>query len=104
MLKTSFIAAAAALAVALPVVAQEGSKAKAPGIEPAAKHSATSTSDRQVAKKLAATGSTVTASLGAQRPAPETRDWAAIDTNRDHLISPDEMQKYLEDSWASRKK
>lgn len=104
MSKTSLMAAAAVLAVAFPAVAQEGSKPKAAGIEPAAKHSATSTSDRQVAKQLAASGGAVTGHLGAQRPDPETRDWAAIDTNRDHLISPDEMQKYLEASWASRKK
>ena len=30
----------------------------------------------------------------------ETRDWAAIDTNKDQLISPDEMSAYLD---ASRK-
>ncbi|HZP87983.1 MAG TPA: hypothetical protein VFB54_14295 [Burkholderiales bacterium] len=29
----------------------------------------------------------------------EVRDWAAIDTNKDNLISPDEMQKYLESRW-----
>jgi len=25
----------------------------------------------------------------------EVRDWKAIDTNGDHLISPEEMEKYL---------
>jgi hypothetical protein len=30
----------------------------------------------------------------------ETRDWARIDTNQDHLISPEEMSTYLD---ASRK-
>jgi hypothetical protein len=54
-----------------------------------------------VAKQLQATG-TGTATLGAAKP--ETRDWAKIDTYRDRLISPDEMQKYLEESWAAQKK
>lgn len=26
---------------------------------------------------------------------PATRDWAQIDTNKDHSISPDEMETYL---------
>jgi hypothetical protein len=25
----------------------------------------------------------------------QTRDWAKIDLNKDHLISPEEMEKYL---------
>lgn len=28
-------------------------------------------------------------------PAMATRDWAAIDKNKDNLISPDEMEAYL---------
>jgi hypothetical protein len=32
------------------------------------------------------------------------RDWAAIDTDRDNSISPDEMQKFLEKDWADTKK
>ena len=32
------------------------------------------------------------------------RDWATIDENRDNSISPDEMQKFLEKSWADGKK
>lgn len=32
------------------------------------------------------------------------RNWTAIDTNRDHSISPDEMQKFLEQGWADTKK
>lgn len=27
----------------------------------------------------------------------EVRDWAAIDKDRDHLISPQEMEKYLKE-------
>lgn len=29
------------------------------------------------------------------------RDWAAIDADRDSSISPDEMQKLLDESWAT---
>ena len=32
------------------------------------------------------------------------RDWAAIDADRDHSISPDEMQKFLDKTWATRQK
>lgn len=32
------------------------------------------------------------------------RDWTAIDTDRDNSISPDEMQKFLENGWADAKK
>ena len=28
--------------------------------------------------------------------APQTRDWAKADADRDHLISPDEMEAYLQ--------
>ncbi|MGB8857116.1 MAG: hypothetical protein WCC58_10660 [Burkholderiales bacterium] len=34
----------------------------------------------------------------------EVRNWAAIDTNKDHSIQPEEMEKYLTDSWAGQKK
>jgi hypothetical protein len=34
----------------------------------------------------------------------EVRNWAAIDTNKDHSIQPEEMEKYLTESWASQKK
>jgi hypothetical protein len=34
----------------------------------------------------------------------ELRDWAAIDTNKDHYIQPEEMEKYLNESWAAQKK
>jgi hypothetical protein len=34
----------------------------------------------------------------------ETRDWVAIDSNKDHYIQPEEMEKYLTDSWAAQKK
>ncbi len=30
----------------------------------------------------------------------EVRDWEAIDTNRDHSISPEEMKQFLEAQWA----
>lgn len=31
------------------------------------------------------------------------RNWTAIDTNHDNSISPDEMQKFLENEWANKK-
>lgn len=36
--------------------------------------------------------------------ATEVRNWAAIDTNKDHSIQPEEMEKYLTESWAAQKK
>jgi hypothetical protein len=41
---------------------------------------------------------------GAAGGAMEVRNWAAIDTNKDHSIQPEEMEKYLTDSWAAQKK
>ena len=32
------------------------------------------------------------------------RNWAAIDTDKDNSISPDEMQKFLNKEWAAAKK
>jgi hypothetical protein len=40
-------------------------------------------------------------------PAPssvEVRDWKAIDTNGDHLISPEEMEKYLHENPGPQQK
>lgn len=61
---------------------------------PAAAHHAQSTSDRQAAKSMAA-GTGSTAALGA-RQVPAVRDWSAIDTQRDHLITPEEMEDFLQ--------
>jgi hypothetical protein len=36
--------------------------------------------------------------------ASEIRNWAAIDTNKDHYIQPEEMEKFLTDAWAAQKK
>lgn len=33
-----------------------------------------------------------------------TRDWSAIDTDRDNYISPAEMQSYLEQVWQQKGK
>jgi hypothetical protein len=95
----------AALALASPLAfADDKPPAKPAAKSDAAKtHQKQSTSDRQVAKQLTATGAG-TAALGAAANKPETRDWAAIDSNGDNLISPDEMQKYLDASWAAQKK
>ncbi|MGL4190884.1 MAG: hypothetical protein ACRCTM_18650 [Sphaerotilus sulfidivorans] len=102
-MKNLFIVATT-LALAAPLAIAQEKKVDPPAAKSAAtkSHSTQSASDRQVAKQLQATGSGA-ATLGAASK-PETRDWAKIDTNRDHLISPDEMQKYLEESWAAQKK
>ncbi len=34
----------------------------------------------------------------------DVRDWSAIDMDKDHLISPEEMQKYLDGVWSSKGK
>lgn len=33
----------------------------------------------------------------------EVRDWAVIDKDRDHLVSPEEMEKHLKDQWEKGK-
>jgi hypothetical protein len=93
------IIVATALVLATPFVTAEEKNVDKPSAKSHSKHSA---SDRQVAKQLQATGSG-TAVLGAASK-PEVRDWAKIDTNKDNLISPDEMERYLQESWAARKK
>ena len=45
----------------------------------------------QVADKKAPTDRKATE----KGPAPETRNWAAVDTNKDNLVSPEEMEAYL---------
>lgn len=102
-MKTALVVTAA-LALTSPFATAEEKKPATPAAktDAAKSHSKQSTSDRQVAKQLTATGAG-TATLGAANK-PETRDWAAIDTNKDNLISPDEMEKYLEASWAAQKK
>ncbi|WP_144289795.1 hypothetical protein [Ideonella sp. A 288] len=94
------ILVAASLALATPFVVAEEKKAdKAAAAKSLSTHSA---SDRQVAKQLQATGAGA-ATLGAG-DRPDVRNWARIDTNNDHLISPDEMEKYLQEIWQARKK
>jgi hypothetical protein len=102
--KTSLIVTAA-LALTSPLAFAEDKQPAKPTAKAEATdtHNKHSTSDRQVVKQLTATG-VGAATLGAAAHKPETRDWAAIDGNGDHLISPDEMQKYLEASWAGEKK
>ncbi len=34
----------------------------------------------------------------------DVRDWSAIDADRDNSISPDEMQKFLDKTWATKQK
>ena len=35
---------------------------------------------------------------------PAVRDWAAIDTDKDHSISPEEMEKFLNEVWNAKRK
>lgn len=32
----------------------------------------------------------------------EVRDWSAVDTNKDHSVSPQEMQQFLQEQWDKR--
>ena len=34
--------------------------------------------------------------------AAETRDWSAIDTDKDSYVSAAEMEKYLKETWAKQ--
>jgi hypothetical protein len=99
-MKTWTFVVAAAAALASPWALADEKKKPEPAAA-AQSHSKHSASDRQAAKQLAATGAS-TAALGADRAA--IRDWAAIDTNKDGLISPDEMEKHLQEQWAAQKK
>ena len=59
---------------------------------------------RQHDPKAAAANKAGTAAAAAATPATtgdEVRDWARIDSNKDNLISPDEMEKYLTDSRSA---
>ncbi len=40
----------------------------------------------------------------AQTDPAAVRDWKKIDTNGDHLISPEEMKAYLEAEWRAAKR
>jgi hypothetical protein len=103
-MKTALVVTAAlALTAPLAMAEQKQPTQPAAKAEATKSHNKQSASDRQVAKQLTATGAG-TATLGAAGSKPETRDWAAIDSNGDNLISPDEMQKYLDASWAAQKK
>ena len=104
-MKTALVLTSA-LVLASPFAMAEEKKpapAAAKKAEATKAHQKQSASDRQVAKQLTASG-TGLAALGAAGNKPETRDWAAIDVNRDNLISPEEMEKYLAASWAAKDK
>ncbi len=95
-----------ALVLASPFAMAEEKKpapAAATKTDAAKSHQKQSASDRLAAKQLTASG-TARAALGAAGNKPETRDWAAIDGNRDNLVSPEEMEKYLAASWAAKDK
>jgi hypothetical protein len=32
----------------------------------------------------------------------EVRDWSAVDLNKDHYISPEEMRQFLQAQWEKR--
>jgi hypothetical protein len=52
----------------------------------------------------AAKGKEASGQAPSEAGAKGVRDWSAIDTDRDNSISPKEMQKFLEKSWADTKK
>lgn len=105
MLKSSLVASFV-LAVASPL-AVAGDKPMADKVATAA--TTTTTAQAAMAAPAAATGKSMvagTSSTAAQgaRAAPAVRDWSAIDTQRDNLITPEEMEKFLQETWAANKK
>lgn len=34
----------------------------------------------------------------------DVRDWQAIDSNKDHSISPEEIEKFLQEEWSKKGK
>ncbi len=59
---------------------------------------ATDTTTKPAAPHKAVTHAATTPHAGAQATAhalPATRDWRQVDANGDHLVSPEEMEKYL---------
>lgn len=61
----------------------------------------TSTPSTGVAPQVTGAGTGTSAGTGAS---PATRDWAQVDTNRDGLISPQEMSAYLQANPGPLKK
>jgi hypothetical protein len=55
----------------------------------------TAKSPDKAVKPVAATAAATAAAAGAAATRPSTRDWAQVDTNRDGLVSPEEMEAYL---------
>jgi hypothetical protein len=63
---------------------------------PSSAHAATKPSEATPSKRHNLSDRAATkAGQQAADPAMATRDWAAIDKNKDNLISPDEMEAYL---------
>lgn len=56
---------------------------------------------------LLAAGAAVAADAAKKPSAPpakaEIRDWSKVDTNKDGLVSPEEMEAHLKAEWASKK-
>jgi hypothetical protein len=42
--------------------------------------------------------------MAARASAGEVRDWNQIDLNKDNLVTPEEMENYLNKVWAAKKK
>jgi hypothetical protein len=53
---------------------------------------------------LALAATTTAGAAAASTSAKQTRDWSAIDTNKDNYISPSEMQTYLDKVWQQEGK
>lgn len=52
-------------------------------------------SDKPAAKPAATTVAAANTAAAAKPAVPAVRDWSTIDTNRDNLISPEEMEAFL---------
>ncbi len=62
------------------------------------------TTIEQSATHPAATGKGSSGDAASASAVNTVRNWTTIDTNRDNSISPDEMQKFLDNEWANKKK
>lgn len=48
-------------------------------------------------------GKKTTEGKSAEAQSTEVRDWSKIDTNKDGLVSPEEMEKFLASKWQGKK-
>ena len=73
------LASSFALAAGVPLVASAAETAK----------------DTKEAKPATVSTAAVKPTATGAKESPATRDWSQVDTNKDGLVSPEEMEKYL---------